>query len=374
MRILATLGLLLFSGCVSVEQIVLPEKFPCNSEPEKPIQQEDRQKQRIAVVDFVERGELGAKDAGAVVAELVLSKLSNKYDIIERIQFARIIQEQQLSLTDIVQDNDIATKVGRVAKVHFLLVGTVAKLGNNIVIAARLVNCTTGSVAERGSITVSSIDAVPSEINRLLFCLSSEPNIRFNSQSGTFRLADDIGVEMIWLDVPESALSKADEFSTEGFFVGSQRITNGQYQKFLQETGYKGRKDADRNYLRHWKNRDERNLAGYDQPVVYVSWKNATRFCDWLSKKTGQQCRLLLEKEWNYICSDNVKLEVQRDLFQNCRISGDFWEFCLDDYVQNDDYKVIRQSFWKSPGVSKERTYYKPFRTWNNIGFRIVVK
>ena len=36
--------------------------------------------------------------------------------------------------------------------------------------------------------------------------------------------------------------------------------------------------------------------------MVYVTWNDAEAFCDWLSKKEGQQYRLPTEAEWEYAC------------------------------------------------------------------------
>jgi formylglycine-generating enzyme required for sulfatase activity len=37
-------------------------------------------------------------------------------------------------------------------------------------------------------------------------------------------------------------------------------------------------------------------------PVVRVSWRDATEYCQWLSERTGRQYRLPSEAEWEYAC------------------------------------------------------------------------
>ena len=61
-----------------------------------------------------------------------------------------------------------------------------------------------------------------------------------------------------------------------------------------------------------WKDFTKEGIkAGHedDHPVVHVSWDDAVKFCEWLSKKEGRKYRLPTDKEWSYAmgCGNSEK-------------------------------------------------------------------
>jgi formylglycine-generating enzyme required for sulfatase activity len=73
----------------------------------------------------------------------------------------------------------------------------------------------------------------------------------------------------------------------EGFGIGKFPVTNREYSVFVEETRALGPPF-----------RSGPMFADADQPVVGVTWHDATAYCGWLSQRSAKTFRLPSEAEW----------------------------------------------------------------------------
>ena len=73
------------------------------------------------------------------------------------------------------------------------------------------------------------------------------------------------------------------------FAVGRFAVTFDEWDACVADGGCNGYKPKDRDWGRG------------SRPVIYISWKDANAYVEWLSRKTGRTYRLLTEAEWEYV-------------------------------------------------------------------------
>ena len=208
------------------------------------------------------------------------------------------------------------------------------------------------------------------------------------------------------------------------FWLGQFPVTNAQYRLFVEDSG---------NHQPYWFGEDGPvfdfsfkdqggALKAYNHPVVGVNWDDATAFCVWISKITGQDFCLPSEAQWEYAAlggqqnqdSDyagshrleevgwfrknshgttqpvGLKLPNELGLYDMC---GNVWEWCADhwygqykrkgvdssdvEYEEEGEARVMRgAAFGNNAGACRvsHRDWAYPWDAAGPIGFRIARK
>lgn len=105
-----------------------------------------KQKTTVAVIEFTDL-QGNVTDFGRFLAEELVTRLGDlqKFRVIERQLLNKIITEQKLSLTSIV-DPASAQQLGKILSVDAIVAGTVTNLAQSIRVNARLISTETGEV------------------------------------------------------------------------------------------------------------------------------------------------------------------------------------------------------------------------------------
>lgn len=169
----------------------------------------------------------------------------------------------------------------------------------------------------------------------LILCLAVAANVATAAE----KVTNSIGMKLVWISAGEFMMGATEPDETtlarfpyakvswlrgetpqhrvrisRGFYVGVYEVTLGQYLAFYHGAHYK--LDSERTGRENWGYNDENRLVrsrgftpwtpgwpiNFNHPVVYVSFNDATAFCEWLSKKEGENYRLPTEAEWEYTC------------------------------------------------------------------------
>ncbi|MEW6358102.1 MAG: hypothetical protein AB1696_17345 [Planctomycetota bacterium] len=128
---------------------------------------------RIAVVDFETKGQFDVPDAGGALSELLLPRFQGRFDLIERSQLRRILEEQNLQMTDLLEPA-ASDRLAKIKRLDYIVVGSVMRFGG-VHVTARLVQVNTGLIDRTGKVTAPDIQNVDSYLDDLAAQLTMAP-------------------------------------------------------------------------------------------------------------------------------------------------------------------------------------------------------
>ena len=129
----------------------------------------EKRRDRLAVADFAVRGDVGVAAAGKVIAAELMGRFKPRFDVVERSQLRRILDELNLGVDDLAQ-RGTGSEVSRLAKVRYVVVGSVTPLAG-VTVQARLVEASTGLVVQTARVSAPSMDAVLPLLGQLALVL-----------------------------------------------------------------------------------------------------------------------------------------------------------------------------------------------------------
>lgn len=179
-------------------------------------------------------------------------------------------------------------------------------------------------------------------------------------------------------------------------------VTFSEFDAFCNEMAYSAPRDSG------WgRNR---------RPAIYVSFENASDFCNFLCQKTNANYRMPLESEWEYVCKlgetfdatfqsilqvdtegrswKNLKRtlkvhdeEIPKNKLGIHQMIGNLWQWCANEYsvripekevitteVVSDTLIAARGGSWNSPVTGLRPTYRNRFKANyqnNDVGIRL---
>jgi tetratricopeptide (TPR) repeat protein len=142
-----------------------------------------KRRDRISVADFEVRGDVGIPSAGRAVAEEILPAFKGRFDLVERGQVQKVIDELRLEATDLAENESGRREVGRLARVRYLVVGSVSQL-SGITVNARLVDVQTGLVVQTAKLVAPTPDQLLARLPQLasVLLLTDEQKIAYEQQ------------------------------------------------------------------------------------------------------------------------------------------------------------------------------------------------
>lgn len=118
------------------------------------------QKNKIAIMEFVDM-QGNVSNLGKYISEELTTRLyrTGKFEVIERQLLDKIIQEQKISLSGIVDENS-AVELGKILGVDAIATGTISDLGISVKINARLISAESGKLFSVASVEIPKDDKV----------------------------------------------------------------------------------------------------------------------------------------------------------------------------------------------------------------------
>jgi TolB-like protein len=190
----------------------------------------DSDKDAIAVLAFKTMGGANSfnKDTGDILCDAFVSEIdSDEYAVFERLQLKSLLEEKGFQASTLVDNPAGAARFGKLAKVRYVVLGSIASLGGHYHLSGRVVDCTSGKVGKRGWVVFSSMTQWPGKVPQLVNLLGLSAGSQSETSSGGTEFIDQ-GNELV--DVVNPDADFAVSISTA---QNKQTYLQGEYIQFV---------------------------------------------------------------------------------------------------------------------------------------------
>lgn len=163
---------------VKVTFIERISEIAIGSAPEEEILQASagsRMRPRIAVLSFKPSTKVATEEGyGDTVSEMLTTGLikAARFEVLERTQVKQILDERRFAETEIVL-GESAVNAGKMLRVKYLVIGSVAKLGNLIEVDVRFVETESGKALIAENVGCQGVEGLRNAINSLVNKISA---------------------------------------------------------------------------------------------------------------------------------------------------------------------------------------------------------
>ncbi len=249
------------------------------------------EKTKIAIVGFKEIGEI-KRGAGECLAGIMASSIqSEHYQILERSRIREMVAEKLLTSPSVLKEEEMK-EIAKVAQSDAIFVGEITDLYNSFSLSYRLVfadqkvsevkdaivDCPHwGKLQEKFRQSLKEKGLLAKEEKQI-----PEPGLGWHGEklpSGMY-CAQEKGIYVWGKDGSEMVYVPEGEFyegnppqkkTLPAYYIDRYEVTFAQYLNFCQTQKYPHLEKTS------WNTR-------LDHPSVYVSWKDAKAYCEWIGK------------------------------------------------------------------------------------------
>jgi tetratricopeptide (TPR) repeat protein len=142
-----------------------------------------KRRDRLSVADFEIRGELGVPSAGRTVADELLPAFKARFDLVERGQLGKVVDELRVEASELSANAATRQEVGRLARVRYLVVGSVT-VADGIIVNARLVDVRSGLIVQTARLAAPTPSDLIAQLPQLanLLMMTDEQKMAFEQQ------------------------------------------------------------------------------------------------------------------------------------------------------------------------------------------------